>query len=172
MGSSVSLRMPGEGEDPFEIPGFWMKDDMLELWLRLLALHVDEPRDYSANPETGDTGEAKLARKIRDEWLFASRSYFPGCVPHCLEAAVETELGQLIVRKAVVALNTALARTDSLSPEFLNLLGFDDWGGDGTSWTRAIEGARLREVGQAFLDLLDGKIQGANHDCAFMPGTR
>jgi hypothetical protein len=173
MGSThVALRMPDEGEDPFQVPGFWMKDDMLELWLRLLALHVEEPRDYDSDPDHGETETGRIARKIRDDWLYASRHYFPGCVPHSLEDATATEQGRTIVREAVISLNRALERTTSLSAETLNLLGFDDWfGEDEGSWRADVAAPRLRAVGQAFLDLLDGKIEGANHDCAFMPGT-
>lgn len=57
-------------------PGFWMSDSMLELWLRLLALHLPEPTDEEAEAAT---------LPIRNQWLLASRGYFTGHVPHDLE---------------------------------------------------------------------------------------
>ena len=59
-------------------PGFWMRDEMLELWLRLLSLHLPEPNDNGENTATPD---------IRNRWLLASRGYFNGCVPHEMEYA-------------------------------------------------------------------------------------
>lgn len=62
--------------------GFWMNDGMLELWLRLLALHLPEP--------TND-GEYSATVEIRNNWLLASRGYFVGCVPHSMEDACATQ---------------------------------------------------------------------------------
>jgi hypothetical protein len=73
--------------------GFWMRDGMLELWLRFLALHVEDP------VESGS-----LAIEIRDQWLLASRGYFMGCVPDGLEEAVSTPEGEMLVRSAIHSL--------------------------------------------------------------------
>ena len=43
-----------------------MRDRILEVWLRLLALHI-------ADPEQGSIGQ-----QIREGWLLASRGYFLG----------------------------------------------------------------------------------------------
>lgn len=63
--------------------GFWMSDGVLELWLRFLALHVEDP------VESGS-----LETRIRDQWLLASRGFFGGCVPVGLEEAVSTPRGR------------------------------------------------------------------------------
>ena len=42
--------------------GFWMRDEMLELWLRLLSLHLPEPNDAGENVDTPE---------IRNKWLLA-----------------------------------------------------------------------------------------------------
>ncbi len=68
--------------------GFWIRDSILELWLRLLALHVENPIESGA-----------LATKIRDQWLLASRGFFIGCVPEGLEEAVSTPEGDALVRR-------------------------------------------------------------------------
>jgi hypothetical protein len=82
--------------------GFWVQDSLLELWLRLLALHVEDP-----------VGSGAVATTIRDQWLLASRGYFGGCVPDGLDEAVSTGEGAAIVRAAVQSLLEALAAAPS-----------------------------------------------------------
>jgi hypothetical protein len=92
----------GETDRTHEL-GFLMRDPMPELWLRLLALQIEDP--VSHDPERG-----ALIRRIRDQWLLASRGYFNGCVPHGFPEAVETDAGGDIVRRAVLAAASALER--------------------------------------------------------------
>ena len=77
--------------------GFWIRDSVLELWLRFLALHIEDP---------GESGS--LATSIRDQWLLASRGFFNGCVPEGLEEAVSTPEGEALVRAAIHSLLGAL----------------------------------------------------------------
>jgi len=138
--------------------GFWMHDSLLELWLRLLALHLEDPSSTESSPVPG----------IRDQWLLASRGYFNGCVPHGLEDALATQEGNSAVREAVQSLMRALSAAPAyISKDALNLLGFS-----GSSFEADIETRRLSEIGQAFLDLLDGKIHYGPADTSFMPGSR
>jgi hypothetical protein len=139
-----------------DVPGFWMRDGVLELWLRFLALHVED----SSAPHA-------LAATIRDQWLLASRGCFNGCVPHDMEKAVSTESGQQIVRNAVASLLEHLSKAPPhISAGTLNLMGFSG------SFSRDIEAWRLTEVSHAFLDLLDGKITDGPRSTEFMPGCR
>lgn len=132
-----------------------MQDSVLELWLRLLALHVEDP------VESG-----MVATKIRDQWLLASRGFFGGCVPHDLEQAVSTNEGATLVRAAIQSLLQGLeAAPNYLGKDVLNLMGFTG------TFTSNIETRRLVEVGHAFLDLLDGKITADASDTSFMPGS-
>lgn len=137
--------------------GFWMRDSILEIWLRFLALHIEDP------VESGS-----LATEIRDQWLLASRGYFIGCVPDGLEEAVSTPEGEKLVRSAIHSLLNALKKAPNyLSNGVLNLMGFNDG-----EFTQDLENWRLVEIGQAYLDLLDGKIQTRSSDSFFMPGSR
>jgi hypothetical protein len=137
--------------------GFWMYDSVLELWLRLLALHVEDP-----------VGSGSLATKIPDQWLLASRGFFSGCVPEGLEEAVSTPEGAALVRAAIHSLLEALKVAPThLSKEALNLMGFT-----GGTFTADIETRRLVEVGHAYLDLLDGRITAGPSGRSFMPGSR
>ncbi len=72
--------------------GFWAHDSLLELWLQLVALHLSEPTD-SDSPDAHAT-----VKKIRDQWLVASKGYFGGCIPVSLDEAVATKEGRIRVR--------------------------------------------------------------------------
>jgi hypothetical protein len=135
--------------------GFWMSDSLLELWLRFLALHVEDPIESGS-----------LAARIRDQWLLASRGIFTGCVPEGLQEAVSTPEGEALVRAAVHSLLEALsAAPGRLNKDVLNLMGFT-----GGVFTADVETWRLVEVGHAYLALLDGKIAAGPSDSSFMPG--
>ena len=109
----VTLSREASGKEP----GFWMQDGMLELWLRLLALHLPEPTDG---------GEHQATLKIRNRWLLASRGYFVGCVPHDMEDACATQEGRAVVRMAIDSLLAALETAKSpLDADTLNLLGIE-----------------------------------------------
>jgi hypothetical protein len=135
--------------------GFWMRDSVLELWLRLLALHIDEP-----------TAGASIAYEIRNQWLLASRFQFTGCVPHGLEDAVATDEGMQIVRSAVISLTGKLKGSPAqLDGRTLDLLNFE------RTFSEQVETSRLIDVGNAFLDLLDGKITWTVESTEYMPGS-
>jgi hypothetical protein len=137
--------------------GFWMSDSVLELWLRFLALHVEDPVESGSLPT-----------QIRDQWLLASRGFFTGCVPDGLAEAVSTPEGARLVRAAIGSLLGALrSAPPQLSRGVLNLMGLDSG-----ECTADIETWRLVEVGEAFLALLDGKVTAGPSDAAFMPGSR
>ena len=143
--------------------GFWTSDGLLELWLRLLALHVEDP-----------VKSGSIATKIRDQWLLASRGYFIGCVPDGLEDAVATPGGEEIVRKAIHSILKSLqAAPKQLNSDVLNLIGIE-----GGEFNADIDTWRLIEVGQAFVSLLDGKIvtDASNSDfyagCGALPQSQ
>lgn len=139
-------------------PGFWMRDGMLEFWLRLLALHLPEPTN---------SGEHQATLKIRNQWLLASRGYFGGCVPHGMEDACATQEGRDVVRIAIDSLLAALCRAPmSLDSDTLNLLGIEGM------QCAPIERTWLQEIGHAFLDLLDGKIRCVPSSTEVMPGSK
>ena len=136
--------------------GFWMRDTVLELWLRLLALHVEDPSD-----------DSPLARRIRDSWLLASRGYFGGCIPDDLEEFVSTPEGRSIVLRAIDSLKTALENgPELLDHDTLNLLGFD-----GVRYGSGFESARLIQVATAFVGLIEGRVDCDVTSTAFMPGS-
>lgn len=137
--------------------GFWMRDGVLELWLRLLALHVEDTPD----PQSP-------SHAIRTNWLVASRGGFSGCVPECLEEAVASPEGRRVVLAAIESLHAALLKAPAtLEKGVLNLLGFEP-----LAWVEDFETQKLLEVADAFRDLLHGKITSDATDTSFMPGSR
>lgn len=145
-------------EDSEKETGFWMRDEMLEIWLRLLALHLPEPTD---------SGEHRATLEIRNRWLLASRGYFGGCVPHRMEDACATTEGRAVIRVAIDSLLAALQKgTAPLDAGTLNLLGIE-----GITFA-SVERRWMQEIGQAFIDLLDGKIISTVESTDVMPGSK
>jgi hypothetical protein len=155
MGTSfVTLSREVSGKEP----GFWMRDGMLELWLRLLALHLPEPTN---------SGQHRATLAIRNQWLLASRGGFIGCVPDGMEEACATSEGRSVVRVAIDSLLMALQGSSApIDASTLDMLGIE-----GTQFA-PIERVWLREIGQAFIDLLDGKITCTASSTEVMPGSK
>jgi hypothetical protein len=149
---TISLAPPGTAV------GFWISDALLELWLRLLALHLPEP---------DDRGEHAATRGIRNSWLLASRGLFTGCIPHSMQEACASVAGRNVARLAIDALLAALDASDApLDHATLNLLGIENG-----HFSAPLERWRLRDVGYAFLDLLDGMIADTSSSSRIMPGS-
>ena len=137
--------------------GFWMRDSMLELWLRLLALHLPEP--------TVD-GKFHATTVIRNQWLLASRGYFGGCVPHGMSEACATPEGRTVVRMAINSLLIELQRgPKALDASTLDLLGIEG------IQCASIDRRWMTEIAHAFIDLLDGKITCTAASTDVMPGS-
>ena len=133
-----------------------MQDSILELWLRLLALHLEDPLE-----------ENSKTRETRDGWLLYSRGFFVGGVQVGLGAAVATAQDRDSVVAAIRSLIGALEKgPEHLDHGTLNLLGFQSGG-----YPRDIERAQLIEVGKAFLALIAGEIHSDPSSTAFMPGS-
>ncbi len=154
MGTSfVTITAGTTGDEP----GFWMRDSMLELWLRLLSLHLPEPNDH---------GEHKATPEIRKRWLVASRGYFNGHVPHDMEFACSTPENRAVVEMSIKSLMSAIEKSNStLSANVLNLLG-----NDGCTFND-IDRERLLDIGHAFIDLMNGRIHSTAHSTEIMPGS-
>ncbi|WP_459558394.1 hypothetical protein [Lacunimicrobium album] len=137
--------------------GFWVIDGLLEVWLRFLSLHV----------ESGDEDNC-IEHQIRNQWLFASLGYLNGCVLEGLEEAVSTPRGEQTVRNAINSLMKSLkVAPQKISKDVLNLMWPRNQPGQFDS---DLDTWRLIELGQAYLDLLDGKITSAPNKNQLFPG--
>lgn len=136
--------------------GFWLKDGLLELWLRFAALHIEDSPNENSDEH-----------KIRDQWLLASRGCFNGSIPDGLDEAVSTENGKRIVIKAIKSLLEELKNApDELDKGVLSLMGLS------SQFITNIETFRLIEICEAILDLIAGKVGADASDTSFMPGCR
>ena len=100
--------------------GFWISDSLLELWLRLLALHIEDPV------------EPDRWRRYDSRSMVAGVSGLlsTGCVPAGLEDAVATPQGEALVRAAIDSLLGALVSGPArLSKDVFNLTGHHQRGG-------------------------------------------
>jgi len=133
-----------------------MQDSVLVLWLRLLALHIPEPAAHD-----------EASRRIRNQWLLASRFDFTGCVPHDLADIVSTPGGRAFVLAAIDSLMRRLEVAPSLlDAGTLNLLGME---GDSL---KDFETWRMIEFGNAFVALIAGTLTCRVESTEFMPGSK
>jgi hypothetical protein len=58
----------------FRGKGFWSTDTLLEVWLRVLSLQMEE-----------DVAEPRWQHELRDTWLLYSNGRFMGCIAPCLD---------------------------------------------------------------------------------------
>ncbi|WP_299677109.1 hypothetical protein [uncultured Tenacibaculum sp.] len=135
--------------------GFWLRDSILELWLRFAALHIENSFDMTSD-----------LCKIRNNWLVVSSGGFTGWVPHHIEEITSTENGKKIIIDTINSFLFVLKKApEKLDKNTLNLMGFGEWQFD-------VETFRLIEVSQAILDLINEKITNGPEDTTFMPGCR
>ncbi|MER9563774.1 hypothetical protein [Mesorhizobium sp. M0571] len=136
--------------------GFWMRDSVLSLWLRLLALNLETKAD-----------RADPLMLLRDEWLWQSEAEIVGAMDAHLDEAAADSATKASVVAAIERLLEALSRHgDKLPASTMNLLGFTN------SWGLDYQTKGLVEVGRAFLALLDGRIDSEADSIEFMPGSR
>jgi hypothetical protein len=139
--------------------GFWMRDNVLVLWLRLLALHVVEPaRGYDST---------ESVKRIHDRLLSISTISWGGCVPNVLPDVIAAPGGADLVRDAIHSLMRTLRQGPPiLETGAIQLLGFKEE----PLFRANVNATKLLEVGQAFLDLMDGKILFTARSTDFIPG--
>ena len=137
--------------------GFWMNDSILELFLRFAALHIEDSQEQNS-----------LAHRIRDGWLLASRGFVSGSSMLCLDADTATEEGRQVVLRAIESLLEALRdNTGLIDKTALNLMGIASG-----RWTDGFPANLLIEVGEAFVELVNGHPFGDAGSGGPMPGSR
>jgi hypothetical protein len=141
--------------------GFWMGDSELSLFLRLLALHIPEP-DNNDSP-----AKHSIVKRIRDQWLLASKIDFGGCVPDGLDDAFATDDGRAAVIAATDSLMNALKGVAHvIDRDALNLLGME-----GGPWHHHFPTSSLIKTAHAFHDLYAGRVRTTASDSTFVPAA-
>jgi len=64
----------GSSFTEFRGKGFWSRDGLLEAWLRVLSLHMDD-----------DVHKPGWQHDLRDKWLLVSAGFFSGCISTSLD---------------------------------------------------------------------------------------
>ncbi len=139
--------------------GFWMEDGKLEVWLRLLALHIPEPSDHDSIEYRNESYE------IRNQWLLASKGYFGGWVPHALEDFFLLPHGREIITLAMLSLRGEINHmTSPFTLEIMSLIGGEH---GGTTVTKE----QLIDIDDGWNDLIAEKIIATASSTARMPGS-
>lgn len=136
-----------------------MRDSVLEIWLRLLALHVPEQNNENSRKE--------IMFSIRNEWLLMSRGYFGGMIHVGLDEFANTIDGKEIIIEAIASLEAALKKAPKyLSKDVINLLGIEG------TYLDDFETDSLLEVCSAFDALIQGRINTDASSTSVMPGSK
>ena len=134
--------------------GFWVINEQLDLFYRLLALHIDEPAPEDVNSE---------AYIIRNILLLESKLGFQNFAPSGFEEVAPTESAKAIVIFAVTSLLEALNKIAKIDGPTLNLLGMSD------EFVGELNPKTYIEIGNAFIDLLKGRIKTTKNDGLCIP---
>ncbi len=97
----------------FRGKGFWSRDPLLEVWLRVLSLHLGD-----------DVHKPGWQHDLRDQWLLVSTGYFSGCIsPSLDEFLTDEERVAAIVQASERCISSLRAFGAYVPATFLNALG-------------------------------------------------
>jgi hypothetical protein len=95
--------------------GFWSRDALLEVWLRVLSLHMGD-----------DVHKSGWQHDLRDQWLLASTGCFSGCVSASLdEFLTDSDRVAIILQTSERSIQSLRAFGAFVPATFLNALGLD-----------------------------------------------
>lgn len=131
----------GNSYTSFKDHGFWSRDGLLELWLKLLANNL--PTDIHEN---------EWLKPVREEWLLQSSGLFNGFVSAQLDVFLDQdEKVRTIISVADRAIDAVRAGGTALSSQALEKLGIEDSFDD-------LPTGFLEEIHEAFTKLLRGEL--------------
>ncbi len=97
----------------FRGKGFWSTDTLLEIWLRVLSLQMEE-----------DVAEPRWQHELRDTWLLNSNGGFMGCISPCLdEYLTDADRIAKVLRASDRCIAALRDFGDYVPAEFLRTLG-------------------------------------------------
>lgn len=146
----------GSSFTEFRGNGFWSRDFLLEVWLRVLSLHLDD-----------DVHLPGWQHDLRDKWLLASAGFFSGCIyPALDEFLTDSDRIAAILRASDRSIKSLRAFGDYVPAAFLNALGIK---GIFTS-DQPIEYYEL--IANRFNALLRGELTTDASTSPVLPATR
>ena len=147
----------GKSFTEFRGHGFWARETSLEVWLRLVSLHLH----YRVGIE-----EAAF-RDLRESWLIAT-SGCQGCVGNCADLD-RVLFDDKLVAVAIEASEETLKVIDGLGPEldhrYLNALGIDG------HFTADLHAWKVVQIGEHFIRLLRGELPWQVRSSPLLPSA-
>src|SRR5260370_1314764 len=126
--------------------GFWARDSSLEVWLYLLVREVGKMTD-----------PPDWLRLAREDWHLKATVGFLGWICANLDEHItSTDRDEATVRLSNDALAWLHQQGPLMSAELLNSF---QCGGEGAYFTRDVETDNFIRVGEAFVQLLEGKLK-------------
>jgi hypothetical protein len=153
----LTLLDMGKSFTEFRRRGFWARDTSLELWLRLVALHL----------RYRERIEDAAFRDLRETWLTAT-SGCQGCVGESADLNRVLSNDDL-VRVALEASDEALKAIRRLGPKldqkYLNALGLPG------TFVADLDAWKVVQVGEHFIRLLRGELQWEVRSSPLLPAA-
>lgn len=146
----------GSSFTEFRGKGFWCRDPLLEVWLRLLSLHIGD-----------DVYKPGWQHDLRDHWLLASAGFFGGCIsPRLDQFLTDEHRVSAILQTSERSIQSLRAFGSYVPATFLNALGIADrFGGE-----LPIEWFDL--IADRFSALLRGELTTDASTSPVLPQTR
>jgi hypothetical protein len=147
----------GSSFTQFRDKGFWSRDGLLEVWLRIMCLHME-----------GEAHSPGWQHNLRDTWLLASAGYFNGCVSASLDEFVtDDERVSVILRVSQRSIQSLRAFGAFVPAPFLNALSID-----GTEFTADWPIEWFERIADRFTLLLRGELTTDASTSPTLPATR
>jgi hypothetical protein len=145
----------GSSFTEFRGKGFWSRDWLLEPWLRILSLHLEE-----------EVYEPGWQHDLRDEWLFNSAGFFNGCISASLDTFLtDDERIAVMLRVSERSLQSLRAFGPHVPGALLDALGLYPHTADlPIEW--------FERIAQCFTSLLRGELTTDASTSPVLPATK
>ena len=147
----------GSSFTEFRGKGFWSRDWLLEAWLRILSLHLED-----------EVHQPGWQHDLRDEWLLKSAGFFIGCISASLDDfLIDDERIAVILRVSERSLQSLRAFGPYVPCAFLNALGIT-----GSYYTSDLPIDWFERIAQCFTLLLRGELTTDASTSPVLPATQ
>ena len=136
--------------------GFWSADRWLELYLRLLLLHLEDSPDRRSP-----------CHAIREQWHVASSGACGGWVPVFVDEVKLSLEGVRLMLNAIASLSRGLEQVPpTLDKRVIRLLWDDQYD---RPWPDEVETRGLVEISEALVKLIKGEMASTAADEVYVP---
>lgn len=136
--------------------GFWAIDGWLELYMRLLLLHLEDSPDRHSP-----------CHMIREQWHLASSGRFSGSVPIFVDGVSSTLEGVRLMLTAIASLSRGLEHAPPiLDKQVIRLLWDQQYD---RPLPEIVETSKLVEISEALVKLIKGEMGSTASDKVYVP---